>query len=523
MEPKKEELVLYGCGRQAEKFIRAYPDTTIEYCLDDTLHGRKFYDWPIYKPLDRVEDLRTKYTVVFTDNTSVYGRISREFQRAGLREFEHFIPHSLFRKKMALTWGNCHVEYVKNFLLYSGEFASCYGFYPKKKLWDMREEDFDMEIFRHCDLLICQHIRERNSLSETFSSANVESVLKEDCRIIKFPNLFGLPQFLFPQTDMEDMYVRSRGGIKWYRDRNVDSYLEGTDAVNLDELWERVQNVTYLEEELWEKYLLFCEKLTAREKQCNIHIMDYVMAHLGEEKLFLDVEHPSKGLLGEIGNRILEYLGYKRLDGSLVLPDVYAHEVFTYPFIKKAFHMKWKDGDLKADNQGEKLIPVYMDVREYLRQYCMIYKDEHRKSGKNIPIYYSLLVEDPGNRMEWQAECTGGSIGGTTRQGRKCYALKVRLKQKGLGVEYRAFLYGHGWTNYVPSGHVCGMEEGGSYIQAVQMRLTGEEAVRCHIYYQVHCQRTGWSEQYQDGAKAGNAEGILRMEAIKIEVRMDVK
>lgn len=145
---------MYGCGKQAEKFIRAYPDTTIAYCLDDTLHGRKFYDWPIYKPLDRVEDLRTKYTVVFTDNTSVYGRISREFQRAGLREFEHFIPHSLFRKKMALTWGNCHVEYVKNFLLYSGEFASCYGFYPKKKLWDMREEDFDMEIFRHCDLLI---------------------------------------------------------------------------------------------------------------------------------------------------------------------------------------------------------------------------------------------------------------------------------------------------------------------------------------------------------------------------------
>ncbi len=44
MEPKKEELVLYGCGKQAEKFIRAYPDTTIAYCLDDTLHGRKFYD-----------------------------------------------------------------------------------------------------------------------------------------------------------------------------------------------------------------------------------------------------------------------------------------------------------------------------------------------------------------------------------------------------------------------------------------------------------------------------------------------
>ena len=91
------------------------------------------------------------------------------------------------------------------------------------------------------------------------------------------------------------------------------------------------------------------------------------MAHLGEEKLFLDVEHPSKGLLGEIGNRILEYLGYKRLDGSLVLPDVYAHEVFTYPFIKKAFHMKWKDGDLKADNQGEKLIPVPFNLNT-LRQ-----------------------------------------------------------------------------------------------------------------------------------------------------------
>jgi len=206
LDYRKEHIVLYGCSQWAENFIRSYPDVIIDYCMDDTLYGRSFFDYPIYRPADKLEDLRSKFTLVFTDNIAVYERISSVFMKQGLSEFVHYIPYYLFGKKIALTWGNCHVEYVRSFLMYSKEFSSEYGFYQKKNLWDMKESDFDKNLFQHCDLLVCQHIREMNSLSETFSSMNVEKNLKKDCKILKFPNLFGMPRFLFPQTYMEHMY-----------------------------------------------------------------------------------------------------------------------------------------------------------------------------------------------------------------------------------------------------------------------------------------------------------------------------
>jgi len=315
-------------------------------------------------------------------------------------------------------------------------------------------------------------------------------------------------------------YVRAGGGIIWYRDRNIDRFLQKEEGIDIDDIYEKVMEYEYSEDEIWEEYISFCEKLAGREKQCNIHIMDYIMEHLKDEKLFLDIEHPSKKLLGEVANRILDHLGYQKLDSDIVIPNVYAHEVVIYPSIKRFFKMQWKEGDIKADNNREKIRSVYMDEREYVRQYCLIYADNiYGKKRSDIPISYMLYVEESRNKGAWQKECGDGMTAGTISQGKRCSAIKIVLEQKDVDIEYRVYLYGLGWTDYVSSGQICGEENLECYMQAIQMRLTGTDACNYNVHYQVHCQNTGWSEFLQNGAVAGNVENNLRLEALKIAIK----
>ncbi len=518
---RKDSVVLYGCGYEAEKFLINYPDIKIDYCIDDKLYGKTFHNKSIYKPQEKKKDLVSKYVVIFANNVNTYSKIAEVFKVWGLKEFEHFIPYNVYGKKIALTWGNCHVEYIKRFLSYSKEFSEEYAFYNKKNLWDMKEADLNPELFAHCDLLVCQHIREENSLNRSFSSKNIEGMLKKDTVILKFPNLFGLPKFLFPQTCMDGMYIATGGAVRWYKDRIIDDCIN-SNIVDVEAIYKRIQEIEFDKEEIDKAYNSFLEKLYLREQQCNIHIQDYIEQHLRDEKLFLDIEHPSKTLLGEIGNRILEWLGYQRLDKNLIINYTYGHEVVTYPSIKKIFGMTWEDEDLKSDNISEKLLPVYMDMKEYIQQYCQIYQKKKIIDNRDIRIMYSLLVEkkkvNEGGKEELFAE--NGEISGTVLQAKRCSAIKIYLDTVGvdLEVEYRVYLHDLGWTEYCSSNELCGTEDFLHYIQAIQIRLVGKDAEKYSIKYQVHCQSIGWMECVENNEIAGNTDKSLRLEAIKIYI-----
>lgn len=523
MDSDKKSVVIYGCAWETDKFLMKFPDVEIDYCIDDYLYGKSFHGYSIFKPQDKKEDLKTKYVLIFTDNIAVYGKLANILRSWGLKEFVSFIPYNLYGKKMALTWGNCHVEYIKSFLNYSKEFFDEYAFYNKKNLWDMKESELDEEVFAHCDLLVCQHIREENSLGGTFSSKNIENMLKKDTVILKFPNLFGLPEFLYPQTYQDNMFMAFKGTVRWYRDKNIDECINNN-ILDVEQIYSIVKAKKYSSIEVQSKYLEFIEKLMIREKQCNIHIFDYIFQHISEQKLFLDIEHPSKLLLGEIGNRILEYLGYVRLDSNLTIPNVYAHEVFVYPSIKEYFNMTWDDGDLKSDNISEKVKPIYMDIKEYIRQYCMIYSQNYNVKKKEGPkIFYSLKVENNENDSLWCTTSEDNLCNGTVGKKKKTVAIKIWLDEsiikKELDICYKLFLKDIGWTEYSSSGQECGTNNFDNYIQAISIKLVGDEAEKYCIKYAVHCQNIGWMPYVENGIVAGNIEGNLRLEAIKMFVQ----
>ncbi len=512
-----KELVLYGCGQETEKFILKHRNANIAWCIDEKLAGRNFGDYNVYKLEDKKNELNGKLILIFVSNPAVYTVIARNLKKLGRVEFEDFIPYNIYKKKIALTWGNCHVEYIRLFLSYSREFSEEYAFYPKKNLWDMKPEELDRNLFEHCDLLVCQHIRQENSLSSSFSSDNVEGMLKKDCKIIKFPNMFGLPVFLFPQTDLKDFYKNAIGNIKWYRDKVIDRCI-ANNITDPEKIYSAMCEEEFKDINILEKYMEFSRKLIDREKQCNIHIFDYISEHLADQKLFIDIEHPSKKLLGEIANRILEYLDYNRLDSELVIGNSYGHETLIYPHVKRCFNMVWKENDLKKDNAVEKMFPVYMDELEYIRQYCKVYEKDCVEN--NISINYMLKVESENKNSEWQASKRDGEIAGTFGQRKACYAFKCKLNcpQANVDVQYRVFFSQTGWTDYVPADEICGSDSSENYIQAVQLKLTGEDADKYLIKSSAHCQNIGWMKWVTDGEVAGVIDKKVRLEAIKIKL-----
>lgn len=44
-----------------------------------------------------------------------------------------------------------------------------------------------------------------------------------------------------------------------------------------------------------------------------------------------------------------------------------------------------------------------------------------------------------------------------------------------VDVQYRAFLSQTGWTDYVPADEICGSDTTENYVQAIQIKLVGEE------------------------------------------------
>lgn len=502
-------VIIYGCGEDAQKFLFAHPYIQVLLCVDEHPEIKEFCGMSVFSP-DKLKEHFQSTILIFTHKVLVYKAIAEKLKSYGYQEFDDFMQAHLFQKKIALIWGNCHAEYLKKFLSYSPDFCSQYAFYDCAKLWEMKKEAIDPNIFAHCDLLVCQHITEENSLGKDFSSKKIEGMLRPTCIILKFPNMFGLPKFMFPQTNQENIYVAKRGGIKWYRDRWLDQ-LQDEWGNNTEQLCDSLFKTDISSIHLDELYNEFLTKMEIRESQCNIHILDYVLENLKKRKCFLDVEHPAKFVLDEIGNRILDYLNFSRMSQHPEFNFVYAHEVPVYPQIKTHFSMDFEENDIKKDNPSEKVENVYMDFREYIYQYIQVYRFEKRGVNKNtIPIFYRAFCFEPGEKGQWTEECSCGEICGRTQKKLRITAIKIRCDEEGSNLKYRIRTV-TGWSQYSENGEVCGKESGSDYIQAIQIISDNGD-----VYGKVHMQTTGWGNWTKASVFLGEDGIPKRMEAFQL-------
>ena len=136
-------------------------------------------------------------------------------------------------------------------------------------------------------------------------------------------------------------------------------------------------------------------------------------------------------------------------------------------------------------------------------------------------VSYCTHVQNVG----WQDYSVQGDMSGTEGRSLRLEGIRVALKEAGydLGIEYQTHIQNIGWETgtakgWTTSNGFSGTEGLGYRLEAIQIKLTGTDAEKFDVYYQVHAQNMGWLSLAKNGESSGTAGYGYRLEGIRIEI-----
>ncbi len=139
-----------------------------------------------------------------------------------------------------------------------------------------------------------------------------------------------------------------------------------------------------------------------------------------------------------------------------------------------------------------------------------------RRRWNSYRVAYQAHTQGPG----WWDWVTDGRLAGTTGDGRRMEAIRVKLGSDispGIGVTYQAHVEGVGWKDWVVEGEVAGTTGLKKRMEAVRIKLTNAPS-EYSIFYQPYVEGYGWMNWVSDGEQAGTSGESKHLEAIRILV-----
>ena len=137
-----------------------------------------------------------------------------------------------------------------------------------------------------------------------------------------------------------------------------------------------------------------------------------------------------------------------------------------------------------------------------------------RGTWKSYRVAYQAHTQGPG----WWDWVTDGTIAGTTGEGRRVEAIRVKLGSdipSDIDVTYQAHVQGLGWMNWVSEGEIAGTTGLKKRMEAMRIKLTNAPP-GYSIFYQPYVERYGWMNWVSNGEQAGTTGESKRLEAIRI-------
>lgn len=357
------KYAIFGAGIIGGEFLTEYwGKIEIQFVLDNQKEGF-FHGKKLKKP-----EYREDVFIIVTSNR--YYEIRKQLLSLGYSEFSDFVPYQIFDKKMAIAYGNCHMQAVRECLEHKKAFVQEYGFYPFPTIQTMNMLDNYMDVLKHCEMFIHQSIRKENKFGEEYSSESIMKYLSGKCQIISIPNLYGMPKWCFPQQKLD----KERGiAGRWYftagEDVNIEKWIkEGKTKEEIKTYM--VNGGVYKKEEILNMWEYFQERLFEREKQWDIKISDYIFDNYKTQKLFYDRLHISDILVGEISSRLLSYMGYDKEIYQEISSLMDGQEMFIYQDVIDAMGLEFKQKFIRLKQRNYAINKYEMDIDEYI---CLLY------------------------------------------------------------------------------------------------------------------------------------------------------
>ena len=109
-------------------------------------------------------------------------------------------------------------------------------------------------------------------------------------------------------------------------------------------------------------------KIIRREKKCDITISDFILEHYKNEQLFYDPEHPCENVICEKGRRILQLLGIRDNDNTLIPRMLNSTEIYIYDSVRKALGLSYRQEYIRIGKPNAVLTGMCMDRKNYVQQ-----------------------------------------------------------------------------------------------------------------------------------------------------------
>lgn len=355
------EVVIFGAGRIGEKFVYQYYDKVNIKCFWDNKKTGELLGYQIKKP-----EIQKKYFIIVA--SVFYLEIREQLTKMGYQEFENFIPYQIFHKKMAIAYGNCHMEAIRLYLEQHKEFTLEYGFYPFPMIQDLNDIQWEYgNVLKHCELFFHQSIRKDNVYGEQYSSEHMLLQLQEACDIISVPNLYGMPKYLFPQLDMKSEW-QIGSFCPYFIDKNIVLWLKNGKSIK--EIKSYICNGgVYKRDEIIDMWENFLEKIDKRERDWSIKVSDYILLQQRKKKIFCDINHITSETAHEIADRILKYMGYDEKN-YIELPIMDDLESIIYVDVKEALGLEFEQKNIRKWGKSNCYQTYQMSMDDYIEQIC---------------------------------------------------------------------------------------------------------------------------------------------------------
>lgn len=181
----------------------------------------------------------------------------------------------------------------------------------------------------------------------------------------------------------------------------------------------------------------------------------------------------------------------------------------------------WNDGEVIQEatyaNKG---------VKSYTCNVCGFSKTGEYAKPYPVNVTYRTQVQTYG----WRSAVKNGETGGTSGKGKRMETLNIKVSNPSnpnsdLNICYNAHVQTYGWqgdtddvSTWKKNGENAGTVGQGKRLEAIQIVLTGDDAVNYDVYYRVHAQSYGWLGWAKNGEYAGTSGYSKRLEAIQIVV-----